>query len=80
MIYDKDIEEMSVHMKHKLLVHKAKGGVGRLDILELLNLLKKEVDELEEAIKGTSKGNIISECADVSNFAMFIATKAKDIL
>ncbi len=78
MIYDKDIAEFNVHMTHKLLVHKAKGGVGRLESEEILDLLLDEVKELQQAfIDGKSKEAKIAECADVANMAMFIATKLK---
>ena len=78
MQYDKDIEEFSVHMKHKLLVHKAKGGTERLGADELLKLLLDEVKELQEALEdGKKKDVVISECADVANMAMFITTKLK---
>ena len=40
MIYDDEIDEFTIHMEHKLLVHKAKGGVDRLGVDELMDLLK----------------------------------------
>lgn len=47
---------------------------------ELFNRLQGEVDELHEAMfrKGSPK-DIISECADVANFATMIAHKMKTI-
>ena len=40
----------------------------------LLKRLKQETKELEQAIK--DRAGIVSECADVSNIADYIATKA----
>lgn len=81
MIYDQEIDEFTVHMEHKLLVHKAKGGVERLDVGELTDMLKDEVAELYECIiEDANKEDIISECADIANFAMFIATKVKETM
>ena len=41
----------------------------------LIHRLLQEVDELKEAIKTGSHSEIARECADVANFAMFIAVK-----
>lgn len=44
--------------------------------LEMLALLKQEVEELEEAIKRGNTIEIMLEGADVANFAMFIVNLA----
>lgn len=44
-----------------------------LDSYSLLQLLKKEVKELEDAIIIGSNDQIVGEAADVANFAMMIA-------
>lgn len=74
-------------MQRKLDANEHKGGWARYDssgrrvwrrdtVVYLLNRLHEEVDELEEEIFGSFGGTfneIISEAADVGNFAMMIA-------
>ncbi len=76
MIYEKEIGDFTIHMQHKLLVHKNKGGFERLQISELLDMLDLEVIELKRSLKKPATS--ISECADVANIAMFIATKIQN--
>jgi len=77
-LFDEEIEDFTVHMKHKLLVHKHKGGFERLSSYELLRLLKEEVSELNDSLDENEDASIIRECADVANFAMFIAMKRQN--
>ncbi len=74
MIYLDEIEDFTLHMQHKLLVHKHKGGYERLSVKELVAMLKKEVRELDEA----KAKEAIAECADIANYAMFIAMKMQN--
>lgn len=74
MIFEEEIEDFTVHMKHKLLVHKNKGGYERLKVDELMKMLHAEVRELKVAIDEKDMVGIVDECADVANFAMFISS------
>ncbi len=74
MIFVEEMEDFTVHMKHKLLVHKNKGGYERLKVEELMKLLHAEVRELKTAIEEDDYVGITDECADVANFAMFISS------
>lgn len=71
----KEVVEFSKQMENKLKKNDYKGGWSNLSAEYLLMLLKKEVSELEAAIQSQSDTDIISECADVANFAMMIASK-----
>ena len=51
--------------------HKGKAGLNNID--NLLKRLDDEVKELHEALNSGSHQDIIRECGDVANFAMFIA-------
>jgi len=63
-------------MKFKLYVHRAKGKFDWKSNEMLLDQLEAEVVELRNAVKLGKKESIISEAADVANFAYFIADKA----
>ncbi len=76
MIYKDEIEDFTLHMQHKLLVHKHKGGFERVSLEDLVHMLDDEVAELKEAL--TNPPTVIAECADVANIAMFIATKIQN--
>ena len=60
-------------MKSKIDRDEQKGTWENVPIGRLLEMLKVEVKELENALKSEPKENIIKECADVANFAMMIA-------
>lgn len=54
-----------------------KSGYRECNYLYLLNSLKDEVSEIEDAlINQEDPADIVRECADVANFAMMIARKA----
>jgi NTP pyrophosphatase (non-canonical NTP hydrolase) len=59
------------------MANREKGDYTKHSDKELLLLLKEEVRELEEAIESGNHNNIIYECADVANYARFIAVKYK---
>jgi NTP pyrophosphatase (non-canonical NTP hydrolase) len=75
---DEDLQDFIVHMKHKLLVHKNKGGYERLTLEELFKLLQGEMKELRVDIDSKNMTGIINECADVANYAMMIAIKIQN--
>ena len=59
-------------MMTKLFQNRHKGDTWqRVSNKQLLNRLRQETTELEKALT-TGKG-VVEECADVANFAMFIA-------
>lgn len=57
----------------KLLENAHKGKSGLSDIKYLFKRLEDEIDELTDALNSGSHKEIIRECGDVANFAMFIA-------
>lgn len=77
-LFEDEVEDFVIHMKHKLLVHKNKGGFDRLSSKELLKLLRGELKELETSLEKEDNSNSIRECADIANYAMFIANKIQN--
>lgn len=73
----KTIEWFSDVKLSKLIEKSYKGTWENISIELLLDCMQKEIDELKEAIKEGNHREIIRECADVSNFVMFIADKYK---
>lgn len=65
-------------MRHKLASNKHRGKRNWQDVSPqvLLKYLKKEIEELEEAIEGGNQIEILLEAADVGNFAMMLANVA----
>jgi len=82
--------DFAKHMIAKLEANRAKGSWEQCSVEYLLDRIGDEIKELREAIYGvsawgwdgedpideTSAKRIISEAADVANFAMMIADKA----
>lgn len=63
-------------MEAKLAKNRRKGDrAGWLNLapLELLRLLRGEVDELTAALEAGTADDVESECADVANFAMMVS-------
>jgi hypothetical protein len=69
----------AVDMEEKLLANDHKGGLDRMSMAVLFDLMVQEELELMAAIEGGFAPNIIGECVDVANFAMMIAEKAREI-
>ncbi len=62
-------------MMRELEINAGKGSWSHESVGWLLRRLKQEVRELDRALKkGAPMGDVISEAADVGNFAMMIAT------
>ena len=59
-------------MQRRLEENDHKSGWRELTNKRLLRHLRKEVDELEQAIQ-EGKSTVVSEAADVANFVMMIA-------
>ena len=62
-----------LQMQNNLELNRHKSGWEQMSNYEILNRIKDEVKELQEAIKKGDKVNIIHEAADVANFCSFIA-------
>lgn len=70
------VDRMSIRMRRKLRRNSHKTHWDQLSIPDLLNWLKGEVKELEEALeKGEHPEAIAYECADIGNFAAMIMAK-----
>ncbi len=89
MSIDPAIQEFAKTMQFKLDKNKDKecgkmnpDGKGRswkhCDLYWLLYRLRQETLELEEALYNTDSASVISEAADVGNFAMMIHDIAKE--
>lgn len=63
-------------MLYKLHLNDHKGGWEHDTAESLLEYLKAEVEELEEAIRSGNLVNVMDEAADVGNFAMMIHSNA----
>ena len=63
-------------MEKKLRENDHKSGWSKMSYNELLVRLRQETDELARAIGSGSDSAVVSEAADVANFAMFIADNA----
>lgn len=66
------VMKFSIVMEEKLLANSHKTGWRGLSKKWILNRIKQETKELEEAIKIGNKSMIIDECSDVANFCMMI--------
>lgn len=77
--YKADLEWFVGEMVKKLDENNHKGAWKDLTFNKLLDMLDDEVSELEDEIYELNPNydNIIKECADVANFAMMIAERAK---
>jgi hypothetical protein len=62
----------------KLLENSHKGNWENEHIDDLIEHIVIEVDELKDALLVGNHTEIIRECADISNFAMFVADKIND--
>lgn len=64
-------------MESKLKKNDFKGGWNTYSMEGLLERMRDEYAELEEALNGVDPEDIAQECADVANFAMMIADNAR---
>jgi hypothetical protein len=74
--YDKELKLFTDAMKTKLASNAHKGRWESLDLGKAFDLLRKEVDELEEAISRGNSVEILLESADIGNFALIICDVA----
>lgn len=74
-----EVRRLSLIMELKLRKNDYKGGWAEMSPSQLLDLLKVEVQELEEAIAAGDPLDIAQECADIANYAMMIADNTEGI-
>ena len=70
---NKAVDSFVLEMKDKLKMNSHKSGWDSCPRTFFLYRLKQEVKELQESLINGNPGEIISECADVANFAMMLA-------
>ena len=68
--YDEYLRMLAEAQRYKLRLNAHKGFLGDVPPARLLSLLKKEIEELEDAANRGSKIEMILEAADISNFAL----------
>ena len=78
-----EVLRFALKMEEKLKENDRKGGWNSSSISYLLSGINRETEELSYALgqegqsySRTDRANIISECADVANFAMMLADNA----
>lgn len=74
--YADDIRRFVHAMVYKLKVHHRKGRWEDGTFEKYMPLLRGEVDELDEAVKGGNLIEILTEAADCANMALIIASIA----
>lgn len=70
--YDRYLTLFTQAMKYKLRLNAHKGFIGDVPVADLLRFLKKEVEELEEAVSRNNHVEAMLEGADIANFAFGI--------
>lgn len=75
-----DLQRFFDAMVYKLRRNKSKGRWEDLDLEKTVDLIREEVDELEDSISEGSSMEILMEAADVGNFAMITANIALERL
>lgn len=76
--YRDDIRRFVDAMVYKLRVHHKKGRWEEMPLERALELLRGEVQELDTAVKEGNLLEILTEAADVANYAMIIASIATE--
>lgn len=71
------VQWFSGQMLQKLRENQHKGDWQSMTVIELYAELYGEFTELMEALKKHEPEEIVRECADVANYAMFIADKIR---
>lgn len=74
--YRRDIQRFFYGMLYKLHKNAHKGGWKDGTVDKYIELLRGEMDELEEAIRTGNVVHILDEACDVANFALMIASVA----
>lgn len=68
--YDETFDIVTAMAKTKMLMNSHKGQIEDVDLTNLIQMGKREFEELEEAVKDGDYIKIIEEAADVVNFAV----------
>lgn len=72
--YQTDVRQFAAVMLKNLKENSYKTGWKDCSFKHLLCRIREEVDEIQDGLlEGLSAEEIVSECADVANFAMMIA-------
>lgn len=74
--YDQELKTFIDAMRYKLQKNSKKGRWETYDLAKAFELLRREVNELEQAINEGNSIDITLEGADVANFAMIIVNIA----
>lgn len=74
MILRESLYNFAVLQEEILRDNDHKEGWGHCPNNTLLEFLKRELEELEEALINSDKDDIRKECADIANYAMMIAS------
>ena len=77
-LYEKDLKFFQDAMRYKLEKNAHKGRWENMTVEQVLDLLKQEVAELEEAIANGNNVEILMESADVAVFSMIAAVIATE--
>lgn len=70
--YDHYLKLMGEAQRYKLRLKAHRGWIGNVPTNRLFALLRKEVDELEEAMQRNNHFDMILESADIANYALGI--------
>lgn len=74
---DEVLNDLIIAAKFKFSIHRSKGGWEHKSTEILLKELKREVEELEEALEIGKTEHIVSEAADVTNYLAMLVEKVK---
>ena len=77
MSIDISLKLFTKEMHKELIANEFKGGWSDECLSDLYASLGNEVSELQVALIDDDEAEIISECADIANFAMMIAENAR---
>lgn len=69
----KEVELFADAMERKLLLNDHKSGWKHESVMFLLPRLRQELRELTRAVGEGTEEDVLSEAADVANFAMMVA-------
>ena len=68
----KRLKKFLVAMEYKFILHQNKGSFDWKSRDKLIEELEREIGELKQA---KTKEEVVSECADIANYAFMIADK-----
>ena len=74
--YEPELRFFIDTMVQKLNINRHKGFCGHSTVEELINLTRRELDEMHQAHDEESQFNFFLECVDVSNMAWLAGLKA----